>query len=112
MRRVLVGEAGRRLQGLLAKLGLTQSYTIINTYLYSVYGSVKAVTEKDPRLVDYRNRWLDALLLGSRVEGVIALGTAADTAWHTWKQTPSGKSVHRYLRTDHASDAARKFRQG
>jgi len=77
IRRVLVGEAGRRLQGFLAKLGITQSYAIVNTFLYSVYGSVKAKTQKDPALAAYRNRWLDALLVGSKVEGVVALGTAA-----------------------------------
>jgi len=93
VRRVLVGEAGRRLQGFLAKLGITSSYAIINTFLYSVYGSVKSATEKDSRLVAYRNSWLDALLKGSKVEGVVALGTAADAAWTTWKQTPTGKTV-------------------
>src|SRR4029079_12124426 len=36
IRRVLVGEAGRRLQGFLAKVGITSSYVIINTYLFSV----------------------------------------------------------------------------
>src|SRR5262249_60579276 len=40
VRRILVGEAGRRLQGFLAKLGITRSYVLINTFLYSVYGSV------------------------------------------------------------------------
>ena len=49
VRRILVGEAGRRVQGLLAKLGITRSYVFINTYLYSVYGSVKAKTRKAPR---------------------------------------------------------------
>src|SRR5437773_12495076 len=37
-RRILVGGAGHRLQGLLAKLGLKRSYVRVNTYLYSVYG--------------------------------------------------------------------------
>jgi hypothetical protein len=91
-RRVLVGEAGRRLQGLLAKLGIAQSYAIINTYLYSVYGSVKSATEKDARLVAYRNLWLDALLVGKKVEGVITLGMAAHAAWEMWKQTDSGQA--------------------
>jgi len=93
VRRVLVGEAGRRLQGFMAKLGITSSYAIINTFLYSVYGSVKSATEKDARLVAYRNSWLDALLKGSKVEGVVALGTAADAAWTMWKETPTGKTV-------------------
>ena len=53
VRRILVGEAGRRLRGFLAKLGITKSYMLINTYLY---GSVKATTRRDPRLIEYRNR--------------------------------------------------------
>jgi uracil-DNA glycosylase len=91
VRRVLVGEAGKRLQGLLAKLGMTASYVIINTFLYSVYGSVKAAKARDPKLIAYRNSWLDALLIGQKVEAVIALGTAANGAWQAWKETPSGK---------------------
>ena len=94
VRRVLVGEAGRRLQGLLAKFGITQSYTIINTFLYSVYGDVKASTERDANLVAYRNRWLDALLIGQKIEAVIALGRAADGAWQAWRQTPNGKDFN------------------
>lgn len=94
IRRVLVGEAGKRLQGLLGKLGITVSYAIVNTFLYSVYGSVKAATAKDPRLIEYRNKWLDALLVNSQIEAVIALGVAADAAWHAWKQTPSGSAIN------------------
>jgi uracil-DNA glycosylase len=90
VRRVLVGEAGRRLQGFMARLGITTSYAIVNTFLYSVFGSVKAATRRDPRLVGYRNRWLDALLVGTRVEGVLALGDAAEEAWQAWKATPAG----------------------
>ena len=90
VRRILVGEAGRRLQGLLAKLGVTQSYVLVNTFLYSVYGSVKAATRRDPRLIGYRNQWLDALLVGTGVEAVISLGTAANEAWQFWKSTPNG----------------------
>jgi len=90
VRRILVGEAGRRLQGFLAKLGITRSYVLVNTFLYSVYGSVKAKTRRDARLVGYRNQWIDALLVGTRVEAVLALGRAADEAWQMWKATPGG----------------------
>ena len=92
VRRILVGEAGRRLQGLLAKLGITKSYVFVNTFLYSVYGSVKAKTKKDTRLIDYRNRWLDALISNGQVEAVLALGSAADEAWQLWKKTPQGEA--------------------
>ena len=84
VRRILVGEAGRRVQGLLAKLGVTRSYVFINCYLYSVYGSVKAKTRRNPKLIDYRNRWFEALLSGGQVEAVVALGQAADEAWRFW----------------------------
>jgi hypothetical protein len=94
VRRILVGEAGRRLQGFLAKLGIHSSYVFINTYLYSVYGRVKAKSRKNPDLISYRNRWLDALLVAGQVEAVVALGQAADEAWHFWKATPLGKSVN------------------
>jgi uracil-DNA glycosylase family 4 len=94
VRRILVGEAGRRVQGMLAKLGITRSYVYINTYLYSVYGSVKAATRRNPALIDYRNRWLNALLVGSQVESVLALGQAADEAWQFWKATPAAQSVN------------------
>jgi uracil-DNA glycosylase len=92
VRRILVGEAGRRVQGFLAKLGITTSYVLVNNYLYSVYGSVKTKTRKDARLVAYRNRWLDALLIGTGVEAVLALGKAADEAWQLWKATPAGQA--------------------
>ena len=37
VRRIL-GVAGQRTQGLLAKLGIVQSYVMVNTFVYSVYG--------------------------------------------------------------------------
>lgn len=92
VRRILVGEAGRRIQGFLAKLGITSSYVLLNTYLYSVYGSVKAATRKSPPLVAYRNQWIDAVLDASNVEAVVMLGTAAAEAWQFWKATPKGQA--------------------
>jgi uracil-DNA glycosylase len=93
VRRILVGEAGRRGQGLLAKLGISRSYVFVNTFLYSVYGTVKFSTRRSPGLIDYRNRWLDALLVTSQVEVVLALGKAADEAWQMWRSTPAAPSV-------------------
>lgn len=92
VRRVLVGEAGRRVQGFLAKLGITTSYVMINAFLYSVYGSVKAATRRRVALIDYRNQWIDALMAGGKVEAVVAIGTAAVEAWQFWRATPSGQA--------------------
>ena len=44
VRRILVGEAGQRCQGFLAKLGITQSYVMVNTFLYSVIKSGETIT--------------------------------------------------------------------
>src|SRR3954462_1217971 len=55
LRRILVGEAGRRVQGFLAKVGITQSYVTINALLYSVYGSNGAKYVAKPQSRAYRN---------------------------------------------------------
>jgi uracil-DNA glycosylase len=39
-RRILVGSAGQRVQGFLRKLGLTRSYIMVNTFLYSLKGQM------------------------------------------------------------------------
>jgi hypothetical protein len=93
VRRILVGEAGRRLQGFLAKLGITRSYVLINTFLYSVYGSVTVAARKHPALIAYRHRWLDALFAGQQIEPVVTLGTLAAEAWQLWKATSQGQAT-------------------
>ena len=112
VRRILVGEAGRRVQGFLAKLGITRSYVFINTYLYSVYGSVKAKTRRNAQLIDYRNRWIEALLSTGRIEAVVALGTAADEAWKFWLASPAAQGVERRLRCGDPPHPAREFVRG
>jgi uracil-DNA glycosylase len=94
VRRILVGEAGRRIQGFLAKLGIERSYVLVNTYLYSVYGSAGSKYVLDPAIAGYRNRWLDALLVNTQVEAVVALGVLAEAAWNGWKATGPGLSVN------------------
>ncbi|HEX2221702.1 MAG TPA: uracil-DNA glycosylase family protein [Candidatus Limnocylindria bacterium] len=91
VRRILVGEAGQRLQGFLARLGITRSYVLINAFVYSVYGQHGGNRHRDdPVIAAYRNRWLDALAAGGRLEAVVALGTLAEEAFATWAATPAG----------------------
>jgi hypothetical protein len=86
LRRVIVGHAGQRLQGFLAKLGIERSYVMINAFLYSAYGQAGfPVVQDDPAVVDYRHRWIDAIMATSPIRAVIGLGARADAAWHTWK---------------------------
>jgi uracil-DNA glycosylase len=94
-RRILVGEAGQRIQGFLAKLGMDRSYVMINTFLYSVYGQGGGTKHKnDPAIAAYRNRWIDAIFASSGIEAVISLGQLADNAFQLWKATASGQASH------------------
>lgn len=101
-RRILVGAAGHRIQGFLAKLGIDTSYAMINTFLYSVYGQQGGEHHKDdPAIVDYRHRWLDALLAAGKVEVVVALGALADHAWTQYKAHAGSASALAYAHITH-----------
>src|SRR5437764_10624598 len=92
VRRILVGEAGHRVQGFLSKLGIDRSYLMVNTFLYSVYGQQGGERHAgDPGIVSYRNSWLDAIFGSNQLDAVIALGSLADAAWKTWTATPAGQ---------------------
>src|SRR3954453_6239090 len=92
--RILVGEAGQRVQGFLAKLGIERSYVMVNAYLYSVYG--QSAGEKhaaDAAIAAYRNRWFDALLVGSQIRAVISFGHLGRAAFEPWAGTPAGQDA-------------------
>ncbi|MFK4653048.1 hypothetical protein ABIF97_002982 [Bradyrhizobium japonicum] len=91
VRRILVGTAGRRTQGFLAKLGITRSYVMVNTFLYSVYGQSGGNKHKnEPGIVEYRNKWFKAVLAPGNIEAVVSLGGLADEAWKAWLKTSDG----------------------
>ena len=83
-RRILLGTAGHRVQGFLARLGITHSYVMVNTYLYGVYGNTGLKHQADPAIAQYRERWFDAIFASSPIEVVIAFGSLADDAWRRW----------------------------
>lgn len=90
-RRILVGEAGQRAQGLLTRLGIEHSYVFINAFLYSVYGQGGGSRHIDDQpIADYRNRWIDAIVADQEIEAIISLGQLADRAYEQWRLTPQG----------------------
>jgi uracil-DNA glycosylase len=91
-RRILVGEAGQRVQGFLRKLGIERSYVMINAFLYSVFGQQGGERHADSQaIVDYRHRWLDALLGDEhRVQAVVAFGHLAHDAYDRWAEANPG----------------------
>jgi uracil-DNA glycosylase len=85
-RRILVGDAGQRVQGLLTKLGLTRSYVIVNAILYSLVGQFDAELQAFmdlPAVQTWRHQLLDALVTPS-TQAIIAFGRAARHAVETW----------------------------
>jgi len=91
-RRILVGAAGQRVQGLLAKLGMITSYVMVNTFLYGVYTQAGGERHKnDAGIRAYRERWFDAVF-GDQIEIVIALGGLADEAWTAYAARKGGRA--------------------
>ena len=89
-RRILVGEAGQRAQGLLGRLGIDRSYVFVNTFLYSVFGGTGSKHVDDAAIVEYRHRWFDAIVADQPIEAIVTLGQLADTAYGLWRATPTG----------------------
>ena len=102
VRRILMGVAGHRVQGFLAKLGIDRSYVMINTFLYSVYDQNRAAPHvRDPAVAGYRNRWLSALLASGSLEAVVAFGSLADTAWRAFAESDGAAAALPYRHVPH-----------
>lgn len=90
-RRILVGEAGHRVQGFMKKLGVTKKYVMINTFLYSVASQSGGESHKgQASIVDYRNKWFAAICAPGKIKGVVAFGGLAQDAWHRFTNVAAG----------------------
>lgn len=93
-RRCLSGQAGRRVQGFVEKLGYTKSYLMVNAFLYGIYNQSMALPHlNDPDVQAYRDRWLATALGFGTVEAVVTFGTPAFTAWKAFTATPAGAAA-------------------
>lgn len=85
--RIFIGRSGQRVQGFLAKLGLTRSYVMLNTFLYSVFGQFNAELRDislEAPVLGYRNAFLDRLAAENPVQAVVAVGNGAQHAVEHW----------------------------
>lgn len=88
--RSLVGNAGQRVQGFLAKLGLTRSYVCLNAWAYALHPSAAGAELKkldEPEQLKWRNRLYD-LATGSKLEAIVAFGGMAEGALALWTDRP------------------------
>ncbi len=106
-RRILVGAAGQRVQGLLRKLGLTRSYVMVNTFLYGLRGQIDAGARQisaSPSIRSWRNALLD-LLATSQTEAILAFGAGAHHVVDLWAGA-AGRFVARMTHPSARDDAA------
>jgi uracil-DNA glycosylase len=91
--RTLVGNAGRRVQGFLAKLGLTHSYLCLNAWPYALHPSAASAEEKrlkDADQLKWRNGLYDAVV-GPQLKAIVAFGGMAEAAVALWSTRPTVK---------------------
>ncbi|HKF86073.1 MAG TPA: hypothetical protein VKB30_09835 [Candidatus Limnocylindrales bacterium] len=84
--RTLVGDAGQRVQGFLAKLGLTRSYLCLNAFAYALFPShgfsVEPVLD-DAQQLAWRNELFD-LTRSPSLTAVVVFGRLAREAVDRW----------------------------
>jgi hypothetical protein len=104
-RRTLVGGAGHRIQGFIEKLGLTRSYVMVNTFVYSVYGQgggtgTRTTPPSSPTGIGGSMPFCPGASKGSWPSG----------SWRTARGSvagdTSGSGLQWRLRSRHASDTA------
>src|SRR2546427_12397506 len=71
-RRILVGSAGQRVQGFLRKLGLKESYVMVNTFFYRLKGQTDAEAKQiyaSLSIKHQRNQLMRMLMTGHTQAG-------------------------------------------
>lgn len=89
--RTLVGDAGQRVQGFLAKLGLTRSYLCVNAFPYALHPSFNGSVDEllaEPAGLGWRHDFYDAVKPSS-LEAVVLFGKNAQAAFDLWPAKPS-----------------------
>jgi hypothetical protein len=88
--RSLVGNAGQRVQGFLAKLGLTGSYVCLNAWAYALHPSRASAELKklsDPTQSAWRNALYDKVV-GPDLQAIVGFGGMAQEAVSQWSSKP------------------------
>lgn len=87
VRRTLVGDSGQKVQGFLARLGLTRSYVLVNAFAVALHPTRVAkgreLLEGNAVLKTWRHELYDRLL-GGGVQAVVAFGENAQLAYDVW----------------------------
>jgi uracil-DNA glycosylase len=93
--RTLVGDAGQRVQGFLAKLGLTRSYVLVNAFAFALFPS-RALQAKAILAESEHKRWRNKLyndVSGPALEAIVAFGVQAAEALRLWWPRPNVRAI-------------------
>jgi hypothetical protein len=87
--RTLVGDAGQRVQGFLAKLGLTRSYLCLNAFVYGMFPShffnAPDILHEDAQR-EWRNELFDKTThVSTDLQAIVAFGSNAKIAVDLWE---------------------------
>jgi uracil-DNA glycosylase len=95
--KAFVGQSGQRLQGFLAKLGVTRSYLMLNTFSFSIFdqfgGDNEKLSHEDP-ILGYRNSQLDLAAADNPVQAIVTVGNGARDAVDHWPEATEFPRVH------------------
>ncbi len=96
-RRAFVGSAGQRLQQFLNKVGITRSYTIMNTFAYSIKGQfdaeMRGISLEAP-LKNFRDDLIDTILERNPIQAILTFGAGARHAAENWENSTHMKIFH------------------
>ncbi|NET37277.1 MAG: uracil-DNA glycosylase [Cyanothece sp. SIO1E1] len=85
--RAFVGASGQRLQRYLNKIGITRSYIIINTFIFSIYGQfddeMRGIS-LEPTIKNYRERMINYILEKNEIEAILTFGNGPRHAVENW----------------------------
>lgn len=96
-RRAFVGSAGQRLQKFLNKVGITRSYTIMNTFAYSIKGQfdteMRGISLEAP-LKNFREDLINTILERNPIQAILSFGAGARHAVEHWENNTDIKVFH------------------
>ena len=104
--RILVGRSGQRVQGFLNKIGITRSYLMLNTFLFSVFGQFDSRLEaisKEPEIEGYRNAFLERIVAENKIQAIVTFGRGAQRGFERW---PRGNQFPVFHATHPAAEEA------
>ena len=104
-RRTLIGDSGQKTQGLLAKLGLTRSYVLVNAFAVALHPGQKTkglqVLRTNAAITASRHALYNALLTGGSLQAIVAFGDVAQLAYDLWAASNPAVAAVPVLKVGH-----------